>query len=398
MRFVFLSVFVFLFFHVSAGELLKWADIEPLIEELRFIQIAESANDESYFSAKSGSQLPEMDFSVEAGFKEIDNVGKKPHWSVSASQSFLGFMKYSGNTKAADSKKNAAKVRLIYEKNEMKISLKEKYNRISFLLEEKKIAEENSKELTDLFNVVNEKVKNGIARNSESTRLFVEKEKAIDAVSAIESEIKSLSLELHSLMNGKIPASFVTEALSYNQKTFSDPFSVKNHYLILENTYEKKSAVFQKNNSIYEYIPDFSIGVLYGKEYETATFAISVGLTLPIWNLSNPSRKSSQALITRLNIEEVELSQNLLSERKILINNLNHLEKRINRYAETIIPASKKSAVESKTLYLAGEENLSAVIETFVTAQSTLSEYLSLVTMYQNIVDVIKFRFGEENE
>jgi hypothetical protein len=65
---------------------------------------------------------------------------------------------------------------------------------------------------------------------------------------------------------------------------------------------------------------------------------------------------------------------------------------------EAIIPASKKSAVESKTLYLAGEENLSTVIETFVTAQSTLSEYLSLVTMYQNIVDVINFRFGEENE
>lgn len=398
MRFVFLSVFIFLSFHVSAGELLKWTDIEPLIEELRFIKIAESANDESYFSTKSDSQMPEMEFSVEAGFKDIADVGKKPHWSVSASQSFLGFGKYAGNQKVADSQKNAAKVRLIYEKNEMKISLKEKYNRIAFLLEDKKIAEENSKELIEIFDAVSEKVKNGIARNSEAARLFVEKEKAFDTISAIESEIDILSLELYSMLNGKIPQSFVTDTLSYSQKTFPDSFSVKKHHLILEKTYEKKSAVFQKNNSIYEYLPDLSIGALYGREYETATFGISIGLTLPIWNLSNPSRKSSLAKITRLNIEEVELSQNLLSERKSLLNELAHLEKRINRYVEVIIPASKKSAVESRTLYLAGEENLSVMIETFVTAQSTLSEYLALVTVYQNIVDVINFRFGDNNE
>jgi hypothetical protein len=226
----------------------------------------------------------------------------------------------------------------------------------------------------------------------------VEKEKAFDTISAIESEIDILSLELCSMLNGKIPQSFVTETLSYNQKTFSDSFSVEKHYLIMEKTYEKKSAVFQKNNSIYEYIPDFSIEALYGREYETATFGISIGLTLPIWNLSNPSHKSSLAQITRLNIEEVELSQNLLSERKSLLNELSHLEKRINRYVDVIIPASKKSAVESKTLYLAGEESLSAMIEAFATAQSTLSEYFSLVTLYQNAVDEMNFRYGENNE
>jgi len=80
------------------------------------------------------------------------------------------------------------------------------------------------------------------------------------------------------------------------------------------------------------------------------------------------------------------------------LNSLRNLEKRITHFREVVIPAAKTGADEAKTLYLAGEESLSAMIEAFDALQEILLKEVELELLYQNNGDVMNFRYGENNE
>ncbi|RJO66816.1 MAG: TolC family protein [Myxococcales bacterium] len=372
----------------ESAPVIRWPQIEEAVSSHPGFRV--SQEDVAVAEGEVGvtKQYPNPDFGVRLGAADPKaGPGREFIWELELTIPVEWPGNYVYRSDAASHGVDAAKHEARTARLEVWRQLRSLYFTIAFDQEKLRLLRETEAELIRLVEAVKLRVDQGEARPVESSRAQSELEEHRIALNTAESEAEAHRQQLSLWLGGKLPDLFVVEVdpesvAKVPSRQEAIQTALARHPTLkaaqARNRQADSSAVAERHAAA----PNLGVGGFYGQELDSTSYGgmITIGLPLWNWNLGGIAKADAEK---RRGLAQADLAEREIREAVIAVHAKAQAALRaVQRYRDSVLPASEKAFHNMEQLYKTGETGLTDILDARRAHLRTQDAYLAELFNY----------------
>ena len=355
---------------------LRWSDIESAIDKHPAMKLTEDqiAAAKAEIGVSRQYPNPEIGTSIGQG-RSIDGSKEALIWGIELQIPIDAPGAYLNETQAARAGLQVAKFEAAARRLEVVRKMKGLFYRIAIGQERLRVQQENVSQLERLVEVAQTRVENGEARPMEAARLEIVLEAQLADLSAVKKTLESLRENLNVWLGGNLPPGYVVffDWGELPRIPVSDALLgrvLSNHPVIRAAAQRILASEATLRAERHRLFPGMSIGGFYDRELDAHNYGGLLSIELPLWNWNQGGIAKAKAMESAAHHErelaEKELQAAFTETHATAVQTI----ERARRYAEIIIPKTRRTAENLEAMYRVGEADIMDLLD----ARRTLTE------------------------
>lgn len=243
------------------------------------------------------------------------------------------------------------------------------------------LAENARRNAEEIQAVVNRRVEAGEAPEIDRIKASVEMLKASRTVQSEQRRLASARAVLNALCGGALPEGFqLYDSLEDDRKAADASeaiqYAMDRHPLLLKLHAEqrKQEAVIARERAASR--PDLKPGISAGREFDTNSVGLSLGVEIPIWNRNRGGVASAHAELNRIDAAMERTRLEIRRDIETALQNHESAREQIAAFGASLRASALESLKIETLLYEQGETDFLRLLDARRTAQETENEFL----------------------